>query len=109
MGAERLNKLHHLLHTVLPTESDDAASSHHRGTPATRQQTRREQRTANALAAQSLAVEAAGLPRGRKHSAKLTWRRHYNESLGGVGDSSDQISREDSSRANGVCCLLQLN
>jgi len=41
-----------LLHTVLPTESDNTAGSRHSGTPATRQQTRREQRTANALAAQ---------------------------------------------------------
>jgi len=31
------------------------------------------------------------------------------ESLRGVCDSSDRISREDSSRSNGVCCLPQLN
>jgi len=35
-GAERLNKLHHLLHTVLPTESDDAAGNR-TAAPATRQ------------------------------------------------------------------------
>jgi len=51
------------------------------------------------------AFEAAGLPCGRKHMAKLPRRRHYNEILGGVCDSSDRISREDSSRANAVCWL----
>jgi len=39
----------------------------------------------------------------------LTCQRHYNESLGAVCDSSDQISREDSSRSNGVRRLPHLN